>query len=553
MKGKAYETLLQNEVHIDSERQLLRERLDSFLVLQFLTGPMGQRSGFIGFSLRLIAWITLVAAPILILLEAHVTFLPYHRESVVWLQRAAVVIDLVIIWYFWDRVRSGDVLIVSRVSSKIWARVGAVASFSVFMFVIVIATYPGEWIDQAFPKVRFVPATWPPDWSSKRDWTSLHELLFAGEVDELSGRPRSLFSNRLVLTNQSFVDDQEVDKVEFTRSFRGRDLRQAVLNRVDLRKADFTGAMLNGASLDYAKLQEAKLGCGKPSIIYPTPKDCTWLQGASLIGTQMQGAELDGARLEAANLSSAKLQGAWLAHAQMQTATLQHTQLQGAVLANARLQAANLFGTQLQGAWLLDAQLQGASLYADFHGAALQNAYVWFVRSRPGLHLTDIIVNPDRKPWEPFGESPSTFSVWRDGILNELPAHLREEARTTLSYLDPDERPVDLLRPPSFWEDARSSEAKIQGRQQQLALFLADLACSRNSPPYIARSLIRSGRAYATEAHIIAFAGRLRKGNLVPAECPGVSGFTQDDWAQLDQLVTRVCQTGREQSPGYRC
>jgi uncharacterized protein YjbI with pentapeptide repeats len=120
----------------------------------------------------------------------------------------------------------------------------------------------------------------------------LREELFAGVVDEISGRPRSLFSNRLVLTDQSFVDAEKIEKIEVSRSFRGQDLRQAVLNRADLRKADFTGAMLNGASLDDAKLQGVRFGCGNRATPEGDerrgrgrrwPDDgCTWLQGASL-------------------------------------------------------------------------------------------------------------------------------------------------------------------------------------------------------------------------------------------------------------------------------
>ena len=62
--------------------------------------PAEQRTGLGGFSLRLIAWITLVGVPVLILLQGQVTFLPYHREWVVWLQRVAVLIDLAVIWVF---------------------------------------------------------------------------------------------------------------------------------------------------------------------------------------------------------------------------------------------------------------------------------------------------------------------------------------------------------------------------------------------------------------------------------------------------------------------
>src|SRR5262245_50951041 len=102
-KASGYESLLRQVSPDAIDRQSLRQRLDSFFVLQFLVGPLEQRTGFSGISWRLIAWITLVAAPVLILLQGQVTFLPYHREWVVWLQRVAIVIDLAVIWYFWNR------------------------------------------------------------------------------------------------------------------------------------------------------------------------------------------------------------------------------------------------------------------------------------------------------------------------------------------------------------------------------------------------------------------------------------------------------------------
>ena len=80
-KAREYNDLLKEQVQADSDRQRVRQRLDAFLVLQFLAGPKEQRSRFQGFSLRLIAWITLVGAPILILLQAQVTFLAYHHEQ----------------------------------------------------------------------------------------------------------------------------------------------------------------------------------------------------------------------------------------------------------------------------------------------------------------------------------------------------------------------------------------------------------------------------------------------------------------------------------------
>src|SRR6266566_8988739 len=57
-KARDYDTLLRQAISDTSDRQYLRQRLDSFVVLQLLVGPTEQRTGFGGFSLRLIAWIT---------------------------------------------------------------------------------------------------------------------------------------------------------------------------------------------------------------------------------------------------------------------------------------------------------------------------------------------------------------------------------------------------------------------------------------------------------------------------------------------------------------
>ena len=65
----------------------------------------------------------------------------------------------------------------------------------------------------------------------------LHQILFGGPPNQVESRARSWFSDRLVLTDQSFVDADKVEKVAITRSLRGRDLTQAVLNGSDLRKS----------------------------------------------------------------------------------------------------------------------------------------------------------------------------------------------------------------------------------------------------------------------------------------------------------------------------
>lgn len=584
-KAQDYAALLQQAAPEGPDRQYLRQRLDSFLILQFLAGPAEQRTGFGGFSLRLIAWITLVGAPILILLQGQVQFLPYHKEWVVWLERLGLLFDLAVIWYFWVRVRSDDEPILAQVPSQAWPILSVAASFCVFLFSINLATFPGEWVDEHIPNVRIFPTFERNVFPPATRWLSLHDLLFAGAIDEVNGKPRSWFSNRLVLTGQSFYDHDKHDKVEVSRSFRGRDLRQVVLTRADLRKADFTGAMMNGAQLEYAKLQNARFVCAD------TGKGigCVWLQGASLSSAKLQGAFFNGAHLQHASLNDAQLQGATLAFSNLQGANLKGAhlegvwlylaQLQGASLNTAQLQGAYMVGTNFQGADLRDAQLQGAVLSnthlqgthlsgaqlqaanlggARLQGASLAGARVWRAREVPDLDITDLDqLDTDTKPWGRSGEA-SAFATWRDSILKDIPEDHRGNAIPLLSSLDPDlNEPKDLLTA-EFWENARSRQPQGEIREKNLAAFLADLACldepslliSTGAAPYLARGLLKYDRMKAIGTQIATVADRLRKGKSDPAACPGVKGFTDEDWALLTKLVADAQKPKPAAKPG---
>jgi hypothetical protein len=94
--------------------------------------------------LRLIAWITLVGAPILILLQAQVVFLPYHDPLTTWAQRLLLLVDLFVIWGFWDRIRSQDDPILGPVLSRFWPVVGLALSIAAFIFSAFVASFPGE-------------------------------------------------------------------------------------------------------------------------------------------------------------------------------------------------------------------------------------------------------------------------------------------------------------------------------------------------------------------------------------------------------------------------
>src|SRR5207249_188682 len=75
----AYDDALQAAFPFASDREQARQRLGFFFRSQAAHGAKQHRNGLIGWSLKSIGWLTLVAAPVLILLQALLTFLPYHN------------------------------------------------------------------------------------------------------------------------------------------------------------------------------------------------------------------------------------------------------------------------------------------------------------------------------------------------------------------------------------------------------------------------------------------------------------------------------------------
>jgi hypothetical protein len=99
------------------------------------------------------------------------------------------------------------------------------------------------------------------------------------------------------------------------------------------------------------------------------------------------------------------------------------------------------------------------------------------------------------------------------------------------------------------------SGAKHSADAKHLAEYLVTLACSPDASPYvadapyIARGLIRNERLEAAGMEIATVADRLRRGKADPKTCRGVVGFTEMDWAQLDEIVARVQEAAAKTAP----
>jgi uncharacterized protein YjbI with pentapeptide repeats len=563
-KVSAFDGQLRVQIKDDPElRTRLRRQLPNNIFVQFLAGPREVRNGLIGLLLWLIALISLVIGPVALLLFFQLQFLPYHDPAITWWQRIAVVIDLALLWMLWPRVglrkdicteedrarRRGVVEATQRIGTR-----GGMLLLTLIAvpLVFAIAIIPGEWQDK-----RLKP--FPPI-------ALLREVLIEGKVDMASRKPKSLWSNRLVLPGLDVIDHTKLDEAKIaalpqTASLRARHLEGAVLINAGLRKVNFRGAHLEGARLDFADLRGASFQC-----IYPTESSderiCAQLQGAQLDRAGLQGARLDGAQLQGASLEAAELQGASLQSADLQGARLDGAQLQGARLDWARLQGASLVGTELQaasfdkaklqGAWLFGAQLQGASLEsADLQGASLSEVFVWRADITSAENMKDArIQNTETEAKQPtIGPGPET-APWTVDSFNKLKQRIEElvpEPRRTaaLAQIEPRLNPARPLKGEeemaARWTELQSSPISDADYEKKLA----EIGCDTKGAPYVAAALTQRLRAVADPSRgSSAFPPALvplLAAEFLKAECAGAHGLSDDAKGVLYGLSCNDC------------
>ena len=338
---------LRNQLGNGTEiKECLRWQLPANIFVQILAGPARLRKGRLGLLSNIIAWISLVIGPLLLLLLIQVQFLPFHSEGITWLHRGFVLVDVVLLWALWPTVVDGE-------NEIIWLRpwrhiLFALGSSAAIGIAVTAATFPGEWLDEHIGNKQWIPPNYVTAWLGATDEqdnpksTSFHDLMFNGPYNEASQRRKSLFSNTLVLPGfdalvAAKIDNSKLGAVKQTIARKNGHFESAIFRGADLRKINLENAHLQGADLYEANLQ-----------------------GAQFYNANLKGVGLYQAKLQCVSLGNAQLQGASLDNAQLQGAWLGYAQLQGASLKGAMLQGAALLGAQLQGASLKDAQLQGA-------------------------------------------------------------------------------------------------------------------------------------------------------------------------------------------------
>jgi uncharacterized protein YjbI with pentapeptide repeats len=585
-KVGAFHVELQKQVPGDGIRAQLRRQLPSNIFVQFLAGPRDVRGGIIGILLRLVAVISLVLGPIAVLVLFQLQFLPFHNPWITWWQRIAVVLDLVLLWLLWPPIARGEnALLTWKDLGRAREAAYLTASLLVLFLVFTIATFRGEWLEKQMPTIRLVPTSmkaWQlPSMEAIQKagsgWATLHELLVAGPMDVVAQRPKSLWSNRLVLPGIDVNDRTKLEGEAKTAghtesvSLRGRRLEGAVLSDAHLRKIDLTGAQLEGAVLAGADLREAKFGpwrTGFTAGLNVTESGAD-LRGAVLISAQLQGANLNDAELEGADLTGATLQGALLSSAHLQGAILSGAQLQGAILiwidlegadlSYANLQNAKLYGawlqgtrlyeTKLQGALLSQAQLQGASLTgADLTDASLDGIFVWRANVQQGTGNGAFVISPETAPKYvsshctgacPSSDwSPSSFAALKQLIERQVPEGARrDEALKQIAVLDPAKLFPEEEASAKVWADLAASSPSPDDYEKGRAKWLRATSCDARGAPFVIRQLLllRDLDPFnfvpgSPQPAVLATAF------LDEVHCPGAHGLSDEEKYQLQML-----------------
>lgn len=507
----------------EEQQEHLRTRLLPFPFVQLLSA--NHQNQWIQGLLVIMVWLLVIILPLFALVQLQLGFLPFHSSMVLWGQRIAIAIDLVLIFSFFPMMNGLDVKREVRIGQTV---ILLLLSGLLWVFSWGIVSLPGE-IKQNFW------ADWLPStvWSEEKgDELKLTALLFDKE--------HSIFHRNLFLPEKLLTQDQPFPhthhKPEDIKgvSLNDRDLRWINLSNATLPNAEFRKTDLQNAYLFSANLQGADLRLAN-------------LQGAYLYQADLQGADLRFANLQGANLNNVNLQGADLRLANLQGASFSNANLQGANLKFANLQGTDLEGAKLQGADLDNANLQGADFrFSDLRAAqfvSVDFSLVNFENIIVGRFSPKAYVRLKNKLSETFLSQKQ-----QEKITNRLAKKIGKNIQ-----IDSTSWGNDILVNTRIRLEYYSKKLKYAKSEQtyfnSLSILLADLACSDQ---FIAQGIIlhrvdnkandwiRTGKNCSVEK-VIATALLTRKKDS-SRQCIGLtylSGYLMD---KLEKAVNSQCQ-----------
>src|SRR5262249_28369073 len=141
-----------------------------------LAGPPIMRKTTMGWLIFLCVFLTVVVAPLVLLLLLQIQFLPYHLSAITWVHRLAFLLDVLALWMLWPTILARtDVISFPPLRT---AKVALAISTCLIGFSFCIATQPAEWLDRSLPTLKVVPVPVSTrdaegTWGAQLGWSSL--------------------------------------------------------------------------------------------------------------------------------------------------------------------------------------------------------------------------------------------------------------------------------------------------------------------------------------------------------------------------------------------
>lgn len=388
--------------------------LPPFLFIQWQAGSRyGKR---LQFALGAVNWIAYVYAPILLTLYLQRVFLPYQNTQITSVHVILVIIQILIVWFFWPNTRIYDYLS----TPNLRARKISALSFNFLncgLSLIVVIFSIGFLIDQN--QYGYVHLSWLQNRFSALDVSN--RVLSARE-------PAPEIMAELMRENAgSTMKDIQVRGLlipQYAASLNlvGRNLRNADFSGSTLIGANFSGADLRGATLDDALL----VG----SHFYKANLSGSSIRRAVLDGSTVCPEQVDRACI--ADFSGANLQGASLIAATLDGADFTAVDLSQSDLFISSMAKGKFVGAYFDGSYLQRASFHGT----DLTGASFRGAYIAGIRFDIGTTVKQTDFG-STKGMTPSQEQRRRASMVLDNVYKD--ENRRKEFKEALySSLKPD-------------------------------------------------------------------------------------------------------------------
>jgi uncharacterized protein YjbI with pentapeptide repeats len=404
----------------------LRFRAGTYFFIQNIVAP--NQNAILKFSTRVMSFITLDTIPLLVLLLIQFQFLPEQNAEITNIQRVIICLATSTVFVF-GLLRRRPTL---KLHQTLWLLLKEnKLALSFLAGTVVLAACASLFIGTG--------AQERGAWYDYSETVQGH-YIFDRKIDDVSGRPTALFSQRLVLqkldVNSESMKAQKVN-------FRGRNFVEADFSGSKLDGVDFNASNLDRANFSDASLIRVKISCTdsvsknydntKEGISYNDPPEhCASLRQANLNDANLQFADIDYISLEGAS---------------MQEADLRFVEFSGT----------NLDGTDFRGSKFSKLMEDPATTkFADFRGSTIEIFNFWnFLRTKNDLEIYGV---------NPLSKSAADFRSSRIWTFKEI--YSRESLEMEFDETAPDIRDLRTNPPEKrdfdFWKEQMNFDPELK-------------------------------------------------------------------------------------------